>query len=70
MIILIKENIEKHTDSEEKAAVLEMKGYRRLRNKPKVDYSTMTKAQLIECAKKRGIDVNLRMRKAEILAAL
>lgn len=67
MIILIRENIEKHVDNEAKAAMLEAKGYRRLKG---TDYSSMTKAQLIECAQRRGIDVNPRMKKADILAAL
>lgn len=71
MIILIKENIEKHADSEERAVALEAKGYKRIsKEEPKTDYSSMTKAQLIECAQERGIDVNPRMKKTDILAAL
>lgn len=71
MIILIKENIEKHAATEERAAALEAKGFKRIiEEKPETDYSEMTKDQLIECARERGIAVNPRDKKADILAAL
>lgn len=71
MIILIRDNVEKIVDSEERANALQEKGYVRVKEKePKKDFSTMTKAQLLEYAKAHGIEVNPRAKKADILAAL
>ena len=74
MIILIRDNIERHVDSEEKAMELQRKGFKRIvaEETPTidVDFSAMTKAQLLDYAKEHGIEVNPRAKKADILAAL
>ena len=76
MIILIRDNIERHVDSEEKAMELQRKGFKRIvaEEAPTidadVDFSAMTKAQLLDYAKEHGIEVNPRAKKADILAAL
>lgn len=74
MIILVRDNIERHVDSEEKAMELQRKGFKRIvaEETPTIDidFSAMTKAQLLDYAKEHGVEVNPRAKKADILAAL
>ena len=81
MIILIRDNVEKIVDTEEKAKIKESQGFKRLRHgestkpaKPaersEKPLSAMTKQELIAYAYEHEVDINPRDRKADILAAL
>jgi hypothetical protein len=50
--------------------VVETKAPPKVETEPKVDMSKMTKAQVVAAAKEKGVTLNMKMKKNEMLAAL
>ena len=49
---------------------VEPKAAPKVETEPKVDMSKMTKAQVVAAAKEKGVTLNMKMKKNEMLAAL
>lgn len=79
MIHLIRFNVEVVVETEEQAKAKEAKGFKRIEvgdsaepveTEEQAKLSDMTKSQLIALCYEKGIDIDPRAKKAELLAAL
>ena len=70
MIILIRENVEIIVMSEEVAKAKEAEGFHRLDVAHNEGLDDLTKKELLDLAKSRGLDVNSKTKKADVLEML
>ena len=70
MIILIKENVEKIVTGEEAAKAKEAEGFHRLSADPEERLDDLTKQELLNLAKSRGLKVSSKSKKADVMEML